>query len=197
MKPIQIGVVMGSSSDWDTMQHAVQILEQFGIGHEARVVSAHRMPDDMFAYAEAAAGRGLKAIIAGAGGAAHLPGMIAAKTTVPVLGVPVASRHLQGVDSLHSIVQMPKGIPVATFAIGTAGAANIRATVEKRKSAADAFAKQHEALFAELQEKGLTHRAMAAELNARGIAAAKGGEWTHGQVQRILNRYADWKAGEA
>lgn len=124
MKPIQIGVVMGSSSDWDTMQHAVQILEQFGVAHEARVVSAHRMPDDMFAYAESAAGRGLKAIIAGAGGAAHLPGMIAAKTTVPVLGVPVASRHLQGVDSLHSIVQMPKGIPVATFAIGTAGAAN-------------------------------------------------------------------------
>ena len=124
MKPIQIGVVMGSSSDWDTMQHAVEILQQFGITHEARVVSAHRMPDDMFAYAEAACGRGLKAIIAGAGGAAHLPGMIAAKTTVPVLGVPVASRHLQGVDSLHSIVQMPKGIPVATFAIGTAGAAN-------------------------------------------------------------------------
>ena len=124
MTPIQIGVVMGSSSDWDTMQHAVEILQQFGIAHEARVVSAHRMPDDMFAYAEAAASRGLKAIIAGAGGAAHLPGMIAAKTTVPVLGVPVASRHLQGVDSLHSIVQMPKGIPVATFAIGTAGAAN-------------------------------------------------------------------------
>ena len=124
MNPIQIGVVMGSSSDWDTMQHAVQILQQFDIPHEARVVSAHRMPDDMFAYAEAAAGRGLKAIIAGAGGAAHLPGMIAAKTTVPVLGVPVASRHLQGVDSLHSIVQMPKGIPVATFAIGAAGAAN-------------------------------------------------------------------------
>ncbi len=111
MNPIQIGVVMGSSSDWDTMQHAVQILEQFGIAHEARVVSAHRMPDDMFAYAEAAAGRGLKAIIAGAGGAAHLPGMIAAKTTVPVLGVPVASRHLQGVDSLHSIVQMPRAFP--------------------------------------------------------------------------------------
>ncbi|QKV51545.1 5-(carboxyamino)imidazole ribonucleotide mutase [Comamonas antarctica] len=124
MKPIQIGVVMGSSSDWDTMQHAVQILQQFGIAHEAQVVSAHRMPDDMFAYAEAAANRGLKAIIAGAGGAAHLPGMIAAKTTVPVLGVPVASRHLQGVDSLHSIVQMPKGVPVATFAIGQAGAAN-------------------------------------------------------------------------
>ena len=115
---------MGSSSDWETMQHAVQILQQFGITHEARVVSAHRMPDDMFAYAETAAERGLKAIIAGAGSAAHLPGMLAAKTTVPVLGVPVASRHLQGVDSLHSIVQMPKGIPVATFAIGTAGAAN-------------------------------------------------------------------------
>ena len=119
-----IGVVMGSSSDWDTMQQAVQILHHFGIGHEAKVVSAHRMPDDMFAYAESAAGRGLKAIIAGAGGAAHLPGMLAAKTTVPVLGVPVASKHLQGVDSLHSIVQMPKGIPVATFAIGQAGAAN-------------------------------------------------------------------------
>ena len=124
MNPIQIGVVMGSSSDWDTMQHAVAILQQFGIAFEAQVVSAHRMPDDMFRYAEAAAERGLKAIIAGAGGAAHLPGMIAAKTPVPVLGVPVASRHLQGVDSLHSIVQMPKGVPVATFAIGNAGAAN-------------------------------------------------------------------------
>ena len=121
---VTVGVVMGSSSDWETLQHAVQILQDFGIAHEARVVSAHRMPDDMFAYAEAAAGRGLQAIIAGAGGAAHLPGMLAAKTTVPVLGVPVASRHLQGVDSLHSIVQMPKGIPVATFAIGAAGAAN-------------------------------------------------------------------------
>ena len=124
MSSIQVGVVMGSSSDWDTLQHAVAILQEFGIAHEARVVSAHRMPDDMFAYAEAAAGRGLQAIIAGAGGAAHLPGMLAAKTTVPVLGVPVASKHLQGVDSLHSIVQMPKGIPVATFAIGAAGAAN-------------------------------------------------------------------------
>jgi 5-(carboxyamino)imidazole ribonucleotide mutase len=122
-KPL-IGVVMGSSSDWDTMQHAVQILSDFGVAHEARVVSAHRMPDDLFAYAEQAGPRGLQAIIAGAGGAAHLPGMLAAKTTLPVLGVPVASRHLQGVDSLHSIVQMPKGIPVATFAIGTAGAAN-------------------------------------------------------------------------
>ena len=124
MNPILVGVVMGSSSDWDTMQHATQILQDFGIGFEAQVVSAHRMPDDMFAYAEAAYGRGLRAIIAGAGGAAHLPGMLAAKTTVPVLGVPVASKHLQGVDSLHSIVQMPKGIPVATFAIGAAGAAN-------------------------------------------------------------------------
>ena len=124
MNPILVGVVMGSSSDWDTMQHATQILQDFGIGFEAQVVSAHRMPDDMFAYAEAAHGRGLRAIIAGAGGAAHLPGMLAAKTMVPVLGVPVASKHLQGVDSLHSIVQMPKGIPVATFAIGAAGAAN-------------------------------------------------------------------------
>ncbi|MFD2454324.1 5-(carboxyamino)imidazole ribonucleotide mutase [Ideonella paludis] len=115
---------MGSSSDWETMKAAAQILAEFGVAHEARVVSAHRMPDDMFAYAEAAQARGLQAIIAGAGGAAHLPGMLAAKTVVPVLGVPVASRHLQGVDSLHSIVQMPKGIPVATFAIGTAGAAN-------------------------------------------------------------------------
>jgi len=124
MNSTQIGVLMGSSSDWDTMQHAVHILQQFGITHEARVISAHRMPDEMFAYAETAVGRGLKAIIAGAGGAAHLPGMLAAKTTVPVLGVPVASKHLSGVDSLHSIVQMPKGIPVATFAIGAAGAAN-------------------------------------------------------------------------
>ena len=122
--PVLIGVVMGSSSDWETLRLSTEILTEFGITFEARVVSAHRMPDDMFAYAETAASRGLRAIIAGAGGAAHLPGMLAAKTTVPVLGVPVASRHLQGVDSLHSIVQMPKGIPVATFAIGTAGAAN-------------------------------------------------------------------------
>ncbi len=119
-----IGVVMGSASDWDTMQQAVQILHYFGVSYEARVLSAHRMPDDMFAYAESAKDRGLRAIIAGAGGAAHLPGMLAAKTVVPVLGVPVASKHLSGVDSLHSIVQMPKGVPVATFAIGTAGAAN-------------------------------------------------------------------------
>src|SRR6476620_211506 len=124
MSAVSVGVVMGSSSDWDTLQHAVQILQEFGIAHEARVVSAHRMPDDMFAYAEGAAARGLRAIIAGAGGAAHLPGMIASKTTVPVLGVPVPTRHLHGMDSLHSIVQMPKGVPVATFAIGEAGAAN-------------------------------------------------------------------------
>jgi 5-(carboxyamino)imidazole ribonucleotide mutase len=119
-----VGVVMGSASDWETMKAAADILAEFGIPFEARVVSAHRMPDDMFAYAESAAARGLQAIIAGAGGAAHLPGMLAAKTIVPVLGVPAPSRHLNGVDSLHSIVQMPKGIPVATFAIGVAGAAN-------------------------------------------------------------------------
>lgn len=119
-----VGVVMGSNSDWDVMRNAAQILAEFGVPYEAQVVSAHRMPDDMFRYAESAAQRGLKAIIAGAGGAAHLPGMLAAKTPVPVLGVPVPSKHLQGVDSLHSIVQMPKGIPVATFAIGAAGAAN-------------------------------------------------------------------------
>ena len=124
MTQCQVGVVMGSQSDWDTMQHAASILQEFGIAFETRVVSAHRMPDDMFAYAESAQSRGLRAIIAGAGGAAHLPGMLAAKTTVPVLGVPVASKHLQGVDSLYSIVQMPKGIPVATFAIGEAGAVN-------------------------------------------------------------------------
>ena len=119
-----VGVVMGSSSDWDVMQHAVAILKEFGIPHEAQVVSAHRMPDQMFDYAEKARARGLRAIIAGAGGAAHLPGMIAAKTIVPVLGVPVPSKYLRGEDSLLSIVQMPKGIPVATYAIGEAGAAN-------------------------------------------------------------------------
>ena len=119
-----VGVVMGSQSDWPLMQHAVERLEVFGVAHEARVVSAHRTPDLMFEYAEGAAARGLRCIIAGAGGAAHLPGMLAAKTTLPVLGVPVPSRHLQGQDSLLSIVQMPKGIPVATFAIGEAGAAN-------------------------------------------------------------------------
>jgi 5-(carboxyamino)imidazole ribonucleotide mutase len=121
---LQVAVVMGSDSDWPTLQEAASLLAQLGVPYTAMVVSAHRMPDDLFALAEAAEQTGLKALIAGAGGAAHLPGMLAAKTQVPVLGVPVASRHLQGVDSLHSIVQMPKGIPVATFAIGAAGAAN-------------------------------------------------------------------------
>jgi 5-(carboxyamino)imidazole ribonucleotide mutase len=123
-KTISVGIVMGSDSDWPTMQAAAVILKDFGVAFEARVVSAHRTPDLLFEYAEQAGPRGLQAIIAGAGGAAHLPGMLAAKTTVPVLGVPVQSRALSGVDSLHSIVQMPKGIPVATFAIGEAGAAN-------------------------------------------------------------------------
>ena len=119
-----VGVVMGSESDWDTMKHAASQLDAFGVPYEARVLSAHRMPDDMFEYAEDALTRGLRCIVAGAGGAAHLPGMIASKTTVPVLGVPVPSKYLRGEDSLLSIVQMPKGIPVATFAIGEAGAAN-------------------------------------------------------------------------
>ena len=119
-----IGLVMGSSSDWPVMQAAARILGEFGVAYEARVVSAHRTPDLLFDYATSARERGLKAIIAGAGGAAHLPGMLAAKTTIPVLGVPIPSRYLQGVDSLLSIVQMPKGIPVATFAIGEAGAVN-------------------------------------------------------------------------
>jgi 5-(carboxyamino)imidazole ribonucleotide mutase len=119
-----VGVVMGSASDWPTMAKAVEVLTAFGVAHEARVVSAHRMPDEMFDYAESATDRGLRAIIAGAGGAAHLPGMLAAKTTVPVLGVPVPTRHLGGRDSLYSIVQMPAGVPVATFAIGEAGAVN-------------------------------------------------------------------------
>lgn len=123
-KKPQVGVVMGSQSDWQVMAHAVDVLKAFGVAHEARVVSAHRTPDVLYHYAETAGSRGLRCIIAGAGGAAHLPGMLAAKTTVPVLGVPVTSRALQGIDSLLSIVQMPKGIPVATFAIGEPGAAN-------------------------------------------------------------------------
>ena len=122
--PVLVGVIMGSNSDWPTMQAAAKILEEFGVPFEARVVSAHRTPDLMFEYPATARARGLQAIIAGAGGAAHLPGMVAAKTTVPVLGVPVQSKALSGQDSLLSIVQMPKGIPVATFAIGEAGAAN-------------------------------------------------------------------------
>jgi 5-(carboxyamino)imidazole ribonucleotide mutase len=124
MANMKVGVVMGSQSDWPVMQHAVQQLEAFGVAYEARVVSAHRTPDLLFEYAATAAERGLACIIAGAGGAAHLPGMLASKTTIPVLGVPVNSRYLKGMDSLLSIVQMPKGVPVATFAIGEAGAAN-------------------------------------------------------------------------
>jgi 5-(carboxyamino)imidazole ribonucleotide mutase len=162
----RIGVVMGSSSDWDTMQHAVQILQQFGIDHEAKVVSAHRMPDEMFTYAETALERGLFAIIAGAGGAAHLPGMLAAKTVVPVLGVPVASKHLQGVDSLHSIVQMPKGIPVATFAIGAAGAANAALF-------AVALLAQHDAaLQAKLQQFRKDQTAVAQAMSLPPVGAA-------------------------
>src|SRR6476619_7036386 len=141
-----VGVVMGSSSDWEVMQHAVAMLKEFGVPYEASVVSAHRMPDQMFAYAEAARGRGLRAIIAGAGGAAHLPGMIAAKTIVPVLGVPVPSKYLRGEDSLLSIVQMPKGVPVATFAIGEAGAANAALTAVAMIAAGD------DALAAKLAE---------------------------------------------
>lgn len=141
-----VGVIMGSNSDWDVMQHAVAILKQFGVPHEARVISAHRMPDEMFAYAESARSRGLRAIIAGAGGAAHLPGMVAAKTIVPVLGVPVPSRYLRGEDSLLSIVQMPKGVPVSTFAIGEAGAANAALTAVAMLAATD------DALAAQLED---------------------------------------------
>ena len=145
-----VGVVMGSSSDWDVMQHAAQMLQRLQIPFEARVVSAHRMPDAMFEYAASARARGVAVIIAGAGGAAHLPGMLAAKTTVPVLGVPVPSRHLQGQDSLLSIVQMPKGIPVATFAIGEAGAANAALFAAAMLAATDAQLLQRlEALRAE------------------------------------------------
>ncbi|ULJ68363.1 5-(carboxyamino)imidazole ribonucleotide mutase [Wielerella bovis] len=121
---VQIGIIMGSNSDWNVMEHAAKMLEQFGVAYEAKVVSAHRTPDLMFEYAKSAKQRGLQAIIAGAGGAAHLPGMVASQTTLPVLGVPVPSKYLRGEDSLLSIVQMPKGVPVATFAIGEAGAAN-------------------------------------------------------------------------
>ena len=135
---VLVGVVMGSNSDWDTMQYAVQILEQFNIPHEKQVLSAHRMPDEMFAYAEKAEARGLKAIIAGAGGAAHLPGMLAAKTIVPIWGVPVPSKYLRGEDSLYSIVQMPKGIPVASFAIGEAGAANAALHIVAMLASSDA-----------------------------------------------------------
>ena len=146
----KVGVVMGSQSDWDVMQHAAQVLKDFGVPFEHRVVSAHRTPDTMFEYAEQARGRGLACIIAGAGGAAHLPGMIASKTTLPVLGVPVPSRHLAGQDSLYSIVQMPKGIPVATFAIGEAGAANAGLFAVSLLAAADTTLAQK---LAEYREK--------------------------------------------
>lgn len=148
-KTVKVGIVMGSSSDWDVMQHAVIMLKEFGIEHHAEVVSAHRMPDEMFSYAESARANGLRAIIAGAGGAAHLPGMIAAKTIVPVFGVPVPSKYLRGEDSLLSIVQMPKGIPVATFAIGEAGAANAAlAVVAMLATTDDALAEKLEAFRA-------------------------------------------------
>ena len=141
-----VGVIMGSSSDWDVMKNAVDVLKQFGVPFEAQVISAHRMPDEMFRYAETARARGLRAIIAGAGGAAHLPGMVAAKTIVPVLGVPVPSKYLRGEDSLLSIVQMPKGVPVSTFAIGEAGAANAALTAVAIIAAGD------DALAAQLEQ---------------------------------------------
>ena len=166
MSAIQIGIVMGSSSDWDTMAPAADILTEFGVAFECRVVSAHRMPDDLFAYADAAKERGLQAIIAGAGGAAHLPGMLAAKTTVPVLGVPVASKHLNGVDSLHSIVQMPKGIPVATFAIGAAGAANAALF------AVAMLAQQDPALQAKLEQFRKDQTALAQGMTLPPVGAA-------------------------
>jgi 5-(carboxyamino)imidazole ribonucleotide mutase len=153
---------MGSSSDWETLRHAAEILDRFGLPYDKQVVSAHRMPDELFAYAEQAAGRGIRAIIAGAGGAAHLPGMLAAKTTVPVLGVPVASKHLQGLDSLYSIVQMPKGIPVATFAIGAAGAANAALFAVAMLALADA--PLHERLEAFRAEQTAAARAMTKDL---------------------------------
>jgi 5-(carboxyamino)imidazole ribonucleotide mutase len=163
---VVIGVVMGSRSDWEVMQHAALILTEFGVPFEAKVVSAHRMPDDMFRYAEMARDRGLRALIAGAGGAAHLPGMLAAKTPVPVLGVPVPGKHLQGVDSLHSIVQMPKGVPVATFAIGAAGAANAALFAVAMLAHEDAGLRERLDAFRARQTEAA--RAMSAELPAPG-----------------------------
>ena len=160
--PPTIALLMGSSSDWDTLRHAAEVLDRFQVPYEKRVVSAHRMPDDMFAFAQAAAGRGLRAIIAGAGGAAHLPGMLASKTTVPVLGVPVASKHLNGLDSLYSIVQMPKGIPVATFAIGAAGAANAALFAVAMLAAHDESLRQQLDLFR--AEQSAAARAMTQDL---------------------------------
>jgi len=148
-----VGVVMGSNSDWDVMQHACEVLKEFGVAFEAKVVSAHRTPDEMFAYADEARARGLRMIIAGAGGAAHLPGMLASKTVIPVLGVPVPSRYLRGEDSLLSIVQMPKGIPVATFAIGEAGAANAALFAVAMLATADADLAQKLAQFRAMQSE--------------------------------------------
>ncbi len=159
---VQIALLMGSSSDWDTLRAAAEVLDEFGVAYEARVVSAHRMPDDMFRFAEQAEARGLAAIIAGAGGAAHLPGMLAAKTTVPVLGVPVAGKHLGGLDSLYSIVQMPKGVPVATFAIGPAGAANAALFAVAMLARGDAALRERLAAFRARQTEAA--RAMTQEL---------------------------------
>lgn len=147
-----VGIVMGSTSDWDVLQHAAKRLIDFGVAHETRVVSAHRTPDLLFEYADQAAGRGLHCIIAGAGGAAHLPGMLAAKTTIPVLGVPVPSKHLQGLDSLLSIVQMPAGIPVATFAIGEAGAHNAGLYAVAMLARSDPALARHLETFRKTQE---------------------------------------------
>ena len=163
MSQALIGVVMGSSSDWNIMSKAVAQLEAFGIDHEYKVVSAHRTPDLLFEYASTAEERGLKAIIAGAGGAAHLPGMLAAKTTIPVLGVPVPSRYLKGVDSLHSIVQMPAGIPVATFAIGEAGATN--AALFAISLLANSNANNHEAIAKKLKEFRETQKHIAMNMS--------------------------------
>ena len=165
MKLPQVALLMGSSSDWDTLRVASEILDDLGVPHETLVVSAHRMPDDMFRFAEQAQARGLRAIIAGAGGAAHLPGMLAAKTIVPVLGVPVPSRHLNGLDSLYSIVQMPRGIPVATFAIGTAGAANAALFAAAMLAHDDAELRQRLQAFRERQTEAA--RAMSQDLAPR------------------------------
>ena len=161
--PPTIALLMGSASDWDTLRHAADLLDRFLVPYEKRVVSAHRMPDDMFAFAEQAQGRGLRAIIAGAGGAAHLPGMLAAKTVVPVLGVPVASKQLAGIDSLYSIVQMPRGVPVATFAIGPAGAANAALFAVAMLAAHDESLRQR--LHDFRAEQTAAARAMTQELN--------------------------------
>ena len=163
--PPQVALLMGSSSDWDTLRVASEILDDLGVPHETLVVSAHRMPDDMFRFAEQAQARGLRAIIAGAGGAAHLPGMLAAKTIVPVLGVPVPSRHLNGLDSLYSIVQMPRGSPGATFAIGTAGAANAALFAAAMLAHDDAELRQRLQAFRERQTEAA--RAMSQDLAPR------------------------------